>query len=124
MRDQRAHDKERWSSPFTQVEMKRLWTYSDGALTVKGYRLPGGTASAGRWVLIDPATGNVQGVAQPGEFSRRFRPVDLFADVPGLPTYLGRLPRLTVAPWWIWYLIATPSCWLTGPGGRQGPTRS
>jgi hypothetical protein len=80
---------ERWSSPFTQVEMRRLWTYSDGALTVKGYRLPGGTAGAGSWVLVDQATGNIQGVVPPGEFSRRFRLVDLFADVPGLATYLG-----------------------------------
>jgi hypothetical protein len=80
---------ERWSYPFTQVEMHRLWTYSDGALTVKAYRLPSGTAQAGSWVLVDQATGNVQGVVAPGEFSRRFRPVDLFADVPGLPTYLG-----------------------------------
>src|SRR3984885_6044050 len=80
---------ERWSSPFTQVGMRRLWTYSDGDLTVKGYRLPGGTARAGSWVLLDEATGNVRGVVPPGEFSRRFRPVDLFADVPGLPTYLG-----------------------------------
>ena len=80
---------ELWSSPFTQVEMRRLWTYSDGALTAKGYRLPSGTARAGSWVLVDQATGNVQGVVPPGEFSRRFRPVDLFADVPGLRTYLG-----------------------------------
>jgi hypothetical protein len=80
---------ERWSSPFTQAEMHRLWTYSDGALTAKGYRLPDGTAGAGSWVLADQATGNVQGVVPAGEFSRRFRPVDLFADVPGLPTYLG-----------------------------------
>jgi hypothetical protein len=80
---------ERWSSPLTQVEMGRLWTYSDGAVTVKGCRWPGGTARAGSWVLVDQATGNVQGVVAPGEFSRRFRPVDRFADVPGLPTYLG-----------------------------------
>jgi hypothetical protein len=80
---------ERWSSPFTQVEMRRLWTYSDGALTAKGYRLPGGTARAGSWVLVNLATGNVQGVVPPGEFSRRFRPMDLFADVPALATYLG-----------------------------------
>jgi hypothetical protein len=80
---------ERWSSPFTQLEMRRLWTYSDGALTAKGYRLPSGTAGAGSWILVDPATGNVQGVVPPGEFSRRFRPVDLFADVPGLPAYMG-----------------------------------
>jgi hypothetical protein len=78
-----------WSSPFTPVEMRSLWTYSDGALTAKGYRLPSGTARAGSWLLADQATGNVQGVVRPGEFSRRFRPVDLFADVPGLPTYLG-----------------------------------
>jgi hypothetical protein len=80
---------ERLSSPFTQVEMHRLWTYSDGALTAKGYRLPSGTARAGSWVLVDQATGNVQGAVPPGEFSRRFQPVDLFADVSGLPTYLG-----------------------------------
>jgi hypothetical protein len=80
---------ERWRSPFTQVEMRKMWAYSDGTLTVKGYRLPGGTARAGSWVLVDQATGNVQGVVPPGEFSRRFRPVDLFADVPALATYLG-----------------------------------
>ena len=84
-----ADHPERLSSPFTQVEMRGLWTYSDGALTVKAYRLPGGAAGAGGWVLVDRATGNVQGEVPPGEFSRRFRPVDLFADVPGLPTYLG-----------------------------------
>jgi len=80
---------ERWNTPFTQVEMHRLWTYSDGSLTAKGYRLPSGTARAGSWLLVDQPTGNVQGVVPPGEFSRRYRPVDLFADVPGLPTYLG-----------------------------------
>jgi hypothetical protein len=77
------------SSPFTQVELRRLWTYSDGALTVKAHRVPAGPAEAGSWVLVDQATGHVQGVGPPGEFSRRFRPVDLFADVPGLATYLG-----------------------------------
>jgi len=50
---------------------------------------PGGTARAGSWVLVDQGTGNVQRVVQAGEFSRRFRPVDVFADVPGLPNYLG-----------------------------------
>jgi hypothetical protein len=69
--------------------MHRLWTYSDDALTAKGYRLPSGAARAGSWVLVDEATGDVQGLIPPGEFSRRFRPVDLFADVPGFPTYLG-----------------------------------
>jgi len=66
-----------------------MWTYSDGARTIKGYWRPGGTARAGSWVLVDPATGNVQGGVPAGEFSRRFRPVDVFADVPGFPTYLG-----------------------------------
>jgi hypothetical protein len=89
---------ERWSSPFTQVELRRLWTYSDGALTVKGYRLPGGTARAGSWVLVDQATGNVQGVVPPGEFSRRFRPVDLFADVPAFATYLGTITTADGTP--------------------------
>jgi hypothetical protein len=84
-----ADHPERWSSPLTQVEIRKLWTYSDGALAVKAYRLPVGTARAGSWVLVDQATGNVHGVVPPGEFSRRFRPVDLFADVPSLATYLG-----------------------------------
>ena len=66
-----------------------MWTYSDDALTVKGYWRPGGTVGAGSWVLVDQGTGNVQSVVPAGEFSRRFRPVDVFADVPGLPAYLG-----------------------------------
>jgi hypothetical protein len=80
---------QRWRSPFTQLEMREMWTYSDGALTVKGYWRPGGTAGAGSWVLVDQRTGNVEGMVPAGEFSRRFRPVDVFADVPGLPGYLG-----------------------------------
>jgi hypothetical protein len=87
--DELADDVFRWSSPFTQVETHRLWTYSDGAITAKGYRLPSGAARAGSWLLVDEATGNVQGLIPPGEFSRRFRPVDVFADVRGFPTYLG-----------------------------------
>jgi hypothetical protein len=79
----------RWRSPFTAVEMREMWTYSDGALTAKAYWRPGGTAGAGSWLLVDQETGNVQGVVPAGEFSRRFRPVDVFADVPGLPAYLG-----------------------------------
>ena len=42
---------------------------------------------AGSWSTR--RTGNAEGVVAAGEFSRRFRPVDVFADVPGLPTYLG-----------------------------------
>jgi hypothetical protein len=80
---------ERRRSPFTQVEMREMWTYSDGVLTVKAYWWPGGTGRAGSWVLVDQATGNVQGAVRAGEFSRRFRPVDVFADVPGLSNYLG-----------------------------------
>jgi hypothetical protein len=80
---------ERWRPPFTQAEMREMWTYSDGAHTCKACWRPGGTTAAGSWVLVDQATGNVQGVVPAGEFSRRFRPVDVFADVPGLPNYLG-----------------------------------
>jgi hypothetical protein len=80
---------QRWRSPFTQLEMREMWTYSDGALTVKGSWRPGGAAAAGSWLLVDQRTGNVQGVVPAGEFSRRFRPVDVFANVPGLPGYLG-----------------------------------
>jgi hypothetical protein len=84
-----ADHPERWRSPFTPVEMREMWTYSDGALTVKGRWWPGGTARAGSWALVDEATGNVQDVVPAGEFSRRFRPVDVFAEVPGLPGYIG-----------------------------------
>ena len=66
-----------------------MWTYSDGALTVRGHWQPSGPARAGTWALVDQATGTVQGVVPAGDFSRRFRPADVFDDVPGLPTYLG-----------------------------------
>jgi hypothetical protein len=69
--------------------MLGMWTYSGGARTVKGCRWPGGTAGTATWILVDPGTGNVEGVVPAGEFSRRFRPVDVFADVPGFPGYLG-----------------------------------
>jgi diadenosine tetraphosphate (Ap4A) HIT family hydrolase len=78
----------RASAPFTPVEVRSLWTYSDGARTVRGYRRPDGAAGAGSWLLVDQATGNVEGEVPPGEFSRRYRPVDPFADVTGFPTYL------------------------------------
>jgi hypothetical protein len=84
-----ADQSERWRFPFTQVELRQLWTYSDGARTIKGYPYPSGDPSAGSWALVDRATGTVEDQAQPGEFSRRFHPVDVFSDVPGLPNYLG-----------------------------------
>jgi hypothetical protein len=80
---------ERWRFPFTRLEMREMWTYSDGVRTVKGYWWPGATAGAGSWVLVDQGTGNVQSMVRAGEFSRRFRPVDVFVDVPALPGYLG-----------------------------------
>jgi hypothetical protein len=81
-----ASDPER---SFTQVELREMWTYSDGALTARAYWRPGGIAAAGTWALVDEETGNIQGVVPAGEFSRRFRPVDVFADVSGFPGYLG-----------------------------------
>jgi hypothetical protein len=84
-----ADHAERWRSPFAQLEMREMWTYSDGARTVKAYWRPSGTAGAGSWVLVDQGTGNAQGVVPAGQFSRRFRPVDVFGDVPGLAGYLG-----------------------------------
>jgi hypothetical protein len=79
----------RQRAPFTPVELRQMWTYSDGVAALKAYWSPGGAGRAGSWTLVDQATGNAQGVVPAGEFSRRFRPVDVFADVPGFPTYLG-----------------------------------
>jgi hypothetical protein len=67
--------------------MRTMWTYTDGALTTKGYWWPGGTARGGSWVLVDQGIGNVHGVVAAGDFSRWFRPVVAFTDVPGLPTW-------------------------------------
>jgi hypothetical protein len=80
---------ERGPFPLTQVELRQLWTYSDGVLTIKGYPFPSGDVRAGSWALVDQATGDIQGLVPPGDFSRRFHPVDVFNDVPGLPNYLG-----------------------------------
>jgi hypothetical protein len=77
------------SSPVTEVEMRRMWTYGDGVRTVKAYRAPGAAGRPGSWVLVDQATGARQGTVPAGEFSRRFRPVDEFADVTSFPAYLG-----------------------------------
>jgi hypothetical protein len=84
-----TNDRERWNAPFTQVELREMWIYGDGDLTVRAYRRPDETAEPGNWTLVDQATGNVEGVVPAGEFSRRFRPVDVFADVTGFPTYLA-----------------------------------
>ena len=66
-----------------------MWTYSDGARTVKARWTPAGTDRAGSWALADQTTGHAQGTVRAGEFSRRFRPVDAFEDVTGFSTYLG-----------------------------------
>ena len=84
-----TNDRERWRPPFTEVEIREMWLYSDGDRTVRAYRRPDGAAGSGNWTLVDQATGDVQGVVKAGEFSRRFRPVDAFADVTGFATYLG-----------------------------------
>jgi hypothetical protein len=84
-----ADHPEHWRFPLTQVELRKLWTYSDGARTLKAYRCPDDSDSAGSWVLVSQETGNADGMAGAGEFARRFRPVDLFATVTAFPTYLG-----------------------------------
>jgi hypothetical protein len=80
--------RERWQAPYTPLELREMWLYSDGEQSARAFRQPDGAAESGRWTLADGATGNVLGELQAGEFSRRFRPVDVFADVTGFPTYL------------------------------------
>ena len=75
--------------PLTQVQLRQLWTYSDGVLTAKGYPFPRDDPRAGSWALVDRAGGATQDLIPAGEFSRRFHPVDVFSDVPSLPNYLG-----------------------------------
>jgi hypothetical protein len=84
-----ADPPERGRSPFSQLELRTMWTYGDGARTVRAFRAAADTARAGSWVLVDEKSGNIEGMVAAGEFSGRFRPVDVFADVTGFPTYLG-----------------------------------
>ena len=101
--------------------MRGLWTYGDGGRTVKAYRLPSGTAGAGSWLLVDQGAGNVAGAVEPGEFSRRFRPVDLFADVPALPTYLGTVTAPDGAALVDLMLDRNPFMLANGPGRVARP---
>jgi hypothetical protein len=112
---------ERWRFPLTQVELRQLWTYSDGDLTIKGYPFPSGDTRAGSWALVDRATGNVQGVVRPGEFSRRFRPVDVFNDVPGLPNYLGSVTAADGSALVDLMLDRNPFMLANGPGRVARP---
>jgi diadenosine tetraphosphate (Ap4A) HIT family hydrolase len=66
-----------------------MWAYSDGGGQLRAFRAAAGTAWAGNWVLVNQETGSIEGTVPAGEFSRRFCPVDVFADVTGFPTYLG-----------------------------------
>jgi hypothetical protein len=112
---------ERWLFPLTQVELRQLWTYSDGDLTIKGYPFPSGDTRAGSWALVDRATGNVQGLVRPGEFSRRFHPVDVFNDVPGLPNYLGSVTAADGAALVDLVLDRNPFMLANGPGRVARP---
>ena len=112
---------ERWLFPLTQVELRQLWTYSDGVLTTRGYPFPSGNARAGSWALVDRATGNVQGVVRPGEFSRRFHPVDVFNDVPSLPNYLGTITAADGAALVDLMLDRNPYMLANGPGRVARP---
>jgi hypothetical protein len=112
---------ERSGSRFTQVELREMWTYSDGARTVNAYWRPADTARAGSWALVDQATGNVRGVVRAGEFSRRFRPVDVFADVPSLPAYLGTVASPDGAGLVDLLLDRDPFMLANGPGRTARP---
>jgi hypothetical protein len=101
-----------------------MWTYGDGVRAVRAFWSPGGAGQAGTWVLADPATGNSQGVVPAGEFSRRFRPVDVFADVTGFPTYLGTVTASDGSALVDLVLDRNPFMLANGPSGRPGRTCS
>jgi hypothetical protein len=114
-----THQPER--RPFTQVEMREMWTYSDGVRTVKACWRPDDAGRAGRWVLVDPSAGDVKGTAAAGEFSRRFRPVDVFADVPGLANYLGTVTAADGTALVDLMLDRNPFMLANGPGRAARP---
>src|SRR6202012_3118926 len=109
---------EHWHSPFTPLKLREMWIYSDGDLTVRGRWLPAG---AGSWLLVDPETGHVQGGAPAGDFPRRFRPVDVFADVPALSTYLGTVTAPDGSALVDLALDRNPFMLASGPGRAARP---
>jgi hypothetical protein len=74
-------------------------------------------------VLVDQGTGNVQSVVPAGEFSRRYRPVDVFADVPGLPGYLGTVTAPDGTALVNLVLDRNPFMLANGPRRAARPTR-
>jgi diadenosine tetraphosphate (Ap4A) HIT family hydrolase len=106
---------ERWRPPFTQVELRQMWAYSDGVRTVRAFWRPG------RWELVDQATGNVEGTLAAGEFAGRFRPVDVFADVTGFPTYLGTVAAADGTALVDLVLDRNPFMLANGPGRAARP---
>lgn len=103
--------------------MRKMWTYSDGALTVKGYWRPGSTAGAGAGFWSTRRPGLSRAWFQ-RENSRRFRPVDVFADVPGLPAYLGTVTAPDGTPLVDLVLDRNPFMLANGPRRWHGPMRS
>ena len=110
-----------WRPPFTQVELRQMWAYSDGVRTVRAFWRPGGAGRAGDWALVDQATGNVQGTVAAGEFAGRFRPVDVFAAVTGFPTYLGTVTAADGTALVDLILDRNPFMLANGPGRAARP---